>query len=343
MKMAAKKVIKKIRRTRRQQIVNTWIVHLRLVAVFVFLLFLTIILYSLLGMGDIDSRAYYIFSIFLRLWECLALHSMLRIAEGSELSKWFSLQGWIRLCHKAEDKVIKLKSTSLTKNSGKKKNNKQEKEKKGTQDGVTGGMVDGGADDTSRRTGSSNKDEASGKFSNIFVRQSSSSSNMSSSDRTTPYSSETTTATLDAVDAAVAIEMSSTSTAGQGVDNHYVNPMTQRREGSEEARKEERKDEIERKEGKEGEYEGVWSSHIDDASGEMYYHRSLDGRTTWTSPWDVANKIDNTKFATPLSSPVATTKMKSATMFVPSSTARSELPASSSKSDLGLSTSSTIV
>mgnify|MGYP006083864915 FL=1 len=52
----AQRVIQKKQRTRRQQIVNTWIIHLRLMAVFVFLLFLTIIVYSLMGVGDIDSR-----------------------------------------------------------------------------------------------------------------------------------------------------------------------------------------------------------------------------------------------------------------------------------------------
>jgi hypothetical protein len=52
----AQRVIQKTQRTRRQQIVNTWIIHLRLMAVFVFLLFLTIIVYSLMGVGDIDSR-----------------------------------------------------------------------------------------------------------------------------------------------------------------------------------------------------------------------------------------------------------------------------------------------
>jgi hypothetical protein len=48
--------ITRSRRTRRQQVVNTWIVHLKGVAIFVFLLFVTIILYSLVGLGSVDAK-----------------------------------------------------------------------------------------------------------------------------------------------------------------------------------------------------------------------------------------------------------------------------------------------
>ena len=76
-----------IRRTRRQQIVNTWIIHLRCVAIFVFLMFVTIILYSLVGLGDISSLSYYSLNI------CLL--RLVRTRRGIALKSVFNL--WCKI------------------------------------------------------------------------------------------------------------------------------------------------------------------------------------------------------------------------------------------------------
>jgi hypothetical protein len=212
---------------------------------------------------------------------------MLRIAEGSELSKWFSFVGWIRLCHQAEKKVIRLKSRirkpgkggsssgeKLSTNNTKSPNKSHNRE--GSSDSV--------------RTDSS-------KFSNIFVRQSSQSSETNVErgrlDRGVGLKSDIDDVELDSSTNTAEVGIATGKTVGGSVFETGVDQMTNPLRKSKKNIKDNNDVEGMEQEKRDSFYlDGEkWTSYIDTVSREVYYHRELDGRTTWTNP--KLNKIES--------------------------------------------------
>jgi len=223
---------------------------------------------------------------------------MLRSFFPNSFSNVFN-GGQVRLCHKAEDTVIQLKTTSAT---------KHKQDTTGTAKPAVGVGV-GTTKALSR--GKSSEDDADGKFDNIFVRASRGASSKS-------FTTTTLVEQVGAGGAKPAVGMRGTASTSTSVVVHiggYTNPMVKEGDGhlgkgnkQEESKekdhqkeKQEEKQKEKQKEkqtddqkgegaGREADLEadqedatgeGVWSSHTDSTSGETYYHRSLDGRTTW--------------------------------------------------------------
>jgi len=253
------------RRTRRQQIVSTWIVHLRCLLLFILLLFLTIISYSLLKNGSSSALSYYLHNLLLRATEMCSLFSIIRIAEGSELSKWFSFLGWVRLCHQVEGAAIQVKKVVSIGGGravggggggggGRGRGGRGANGREAAQNDGSGGSGGGskteekegtaGARDThGTSTRSSSVDRMSSKFSNIFVRQTS-----------LPQDAEEEKRNGE----------SELSGEEKERDVIWTTPVLkeEQRNGNEE-----------------------WIEYVDEASGESYYHStSGGGRSTWTNP-----------------------------------------------------------
>jgi hypothetical protein len=203
--------------------------------------------------------------------------------------------GQVRLCHKAEDTVIQLKTTSATKHK---------------QDTTGTAKLDVGVGVGTTKApsrGKSSEDDADGKFDNIFVRASRGASSKS-------FATTTLVEQVGAGGAKPAVGMRGTASTSTSVVVHiggYTNPMVKEGDGhlgkgnkqEESKEKDHQKEKQEEKQkekqtddqkgegaGREADLEadqedatgeGVWASHIDSTSGETYYHRSLDGRTTW--------------------------------------------------------------
>ena len=100
-------------RTRRQQIVSAWIIHIRQVVISILLLFLTVFSYSLLENGNKGALSYYIHNLLMTGFELCSIYNMLKIAEGSEISRWFSWAGWVRIFTGVEAGVENMKKKTM--------------------------------------------------------------------------------------------------------------------------------------------------------------------------------------------------------------------------------------
>ena len=236
-------------RTRRQQIVSAWIIHIRQVVISILLLFLTVFSYSLLENGNKGALSYYIHNLLMTGFELCSIYNMLKIAEGSEISRWFSWAGWVRIFTGVEAGVENMKKKTMRMKSDTNSNNSNEKSSNSRSAANKNDNANNKENEELKQQRIAFKRQSS-KFDDIFVR----STSMVADDKRV-----STMGTL--------VEMK-----GEEQDSKTSECSSKEWQGINRI-----EDEAD---------DGEWITYKDEESGEEYYYRSFDGRVTWTNPKD---------------------------------------------------------